>query len=709
MSSAGDTRNEFDGIATGPVIQGRDVNVQFELPPSVPAALNGLRAPAQAFTGRDTELAELAAYLDPAGGGGPVAVVAGLGGVGKTELAVQAARTVLERGWFPGGALMVNLHGYEPAPQRLDTGRALEQLLRCLQVPGEHIAVDPHGHPDIQARQLLLRTILTEYARMGRPILLIIDNASPDAPAEPLLPGTGPALVTSRHILSDIDARLLDLDVLSDADALDLLQRLLTRKRPADTRVTDHPDAAAQITRCCAGLPLAIEIVAALLAAHPGMPLTEMATRLHAEQHRLQELTHRERAVQAAFELSYTNLDPGQQRVFRLMSLNPGPHISTTATAALTGLDLDQARRAVEALAEAHLIEPSTPYGWWRMHDLVRLYAAHLNNADPGETDQALNRLLDHYLDTTRAAAAHLAHGVAHPESRGFATREQALEWLDTEVDNLTAAVHTAAGPRPDITIALPLRLAVYLSWRRRFSDWITLITMARDTATRTHNQPNEAAAWNSLGNALQQVGRVKEAIAAHQTALDIHRDTGDRHRVASAWNNLGNALRRVGRFEEAISAHQTALDIHRETGNRHREATAWNNLGNALQRVQRWEEAMTAHQTALDIYRELGDRHREATAWNNLGNALRGLGRWEEGIATSKTALDIYRETGDRHGEGLALVGLGRALRQVGHIDEAVQAHTRAAALFDELGDEVWHAEALRDIETDRSAGGSE
>ncbi|MBO2445981.1 DUF3856 domain-containing protein [Actinomadura barringtoniae] len=712
-------------VVIGSVVQGRDITVQ--LPPQVPAGLNGWRAPAPEFVGRAEALTGLLEVLAPAPGHGThpgssggqtatgtgagvrarvalvTAAVAGLGGIGKTELAVQAVHLALAEGWFGGGVLAIDLHGYTSA--RLTAEQAVANLLRGLGAPDE---VVPAAFDE---RVRMYRAILAAYADLGTPILVVLDNASPDTDLQDLLPGAGRAIVTSRHILARLPAQLLDLDVLSDDDAAELLARLLTSKRPTDARAADHPDTAAEVAKACAGLPLAIHLVAALLAAQPRMPLTVMADRLGDETTRLSRIDDDRPGLHAAFTLSYQALPTDQQRMFRLITLNPGPHISTTAAAATALLWPDEGERLVERLAEAHLIEASEPYGWWRMHDLVRQYATSLghHHATTDHRDQALERLLEHYLDTTRAAAAHLDPAVADPAALGFGTREQALEWLDTEIDNLVAAVYTAAGPRPEITVALPLHLGDYLEWRRWFSDWITLTTLACDTANRTYDQPNEATAWNNLGNALRRVGRGEEAITACETALDIFRELGYQHREAMAWNNLGLALRQVGRYEEAISACQTALDIYRRTGDRHREAGAWGNLGLALEQVGRDEEAITAHQTALDIFCELGHRRHQAMAWNNLGNALQRVERFEEAITAHQTALDLHRETGDRHSEARALVGLGGVLRQIGHGDQAVQAHTQAAALFDELGDEVWHAEALRDIETDRGATASE
>ena len=560
----GGTYNTMSGgVVVGPLVMGRDITVT--LPPTVPTALDGLRAPSAEFVGRTAVLEELLELLDP-GRSGPgvawVSAVAGLGGVGKTELAVHAAHAALERAWFPGGVLMVDLHGYEDAPQRLDAGTALDGLLRAVGVPGEYV---PSA---VQDRQRLFRAVLAEYAAQGRPILVVIDNASPDAPAEPLLLGTGRVVVTSRHTLADLGGRLIDLDTLTEGDSVELLGRLLQLKRGgADTRVADEAAAARRIGELCGGLPLAVEIVAALLAAHPRKPLAVMVGQLEAEHTRLAELRHGQRAVRAAFELSYQALPAELQRLFRMLSINPGPTLSAPAAAVLTEAGDRVAQHRLEELAEAHLVEPADGYGRWRMHDLVRLYAISLRDqhTDADGREAALGRLLEFYLATTRAADAHLKPtepDPADPASLGFVDRGLALGWLDAELPNLTAAVHAAATAHPDIAIDLPLALWRFLDWRRLFNDWITLTGIALEIARRTGDRHGEGMALNNLGIALREVRRFAEAITAHQDAAAVFRETGDRHSEGMALTGLGVALREVWRFEEAITAWSDAAEI---------------------------------------------------------------------------------------------------------------------------------------------------
>ncbi|MGW2777315.1 tetratricopeptide repeat protein [Streptomyces olivaceoviridis] len=688
----GATSNSITGgISFHAVVQGRDITVQ--LPPAITPALSGLPAPASAFTGRDEHVERLLADLAPATGSPGeqravlVSAVSGLAGIGKTELAVQTATRALEQpGWFPGGVLFTDLAGYDPE-RRLSPERALEGLLRALSIPGEHI---PNGLED---RQRLYRSVLAAYARENQRILVVIDNASTSSQAGPLLPsdGTTVALVTSRHTLDGLDARLHDLDTLDETASTAVLDQALRHARGIDdTRFTDDAEAATVIARLCAGLPLALRIAAAVLAAAPTRPAASLAAALQAEHTRLDKLARPDRAVCAAFDLSYQHLIPDQARLFRLLPLNPGPDLSTDAAAHLTGTGPDRAEELLQHLAEAHLIEPAVAWGRWRMHDLVRLYAdEHGRTHTVGDQrDSARTRLFTYYQDTAQAADTHL-DTLPGPRAPRFPDRAAALEWLDAEHANLTATATAApALGHPTTAINLAFSLAQYLDYRRYFEDWITLSTTVLAICHERGDRPGEGRALSDLGIALREVRRFEEAIDAHTQAVTIYRKLGDRPGEGRALSGLGLALGEVRRFEEAIDAHTQDLAICREFGDRHGEGRALTNLGLVLREVRRFEEAIDAHTQAVTIYRDLADRHSEGKVLTNLGIALGEVRRFEEAIDAHTQAVTICREVGDHHGEGRALGGLGLVLGEVRRFEEAIDAYTEAVAIRRELGD---------------------
>jgi tetratricopeptide (TPR) repeat protein len=690
------------GSFRGPVLQGRDfTNTTFvtSQAPAAPMALAQLPPLAAGFTGREAELVQVAGLLDPAGGTGAVVVsaVAGLAGVGKTALAVHAAHAALSSDWFPGGVLFIDLHGYDPSP--VQPGQALDALLRALGVPGEHI---PEG---AEERAGLYRSAL---AQIADPVLVIADNASAEAQVRPLFPGPGPhrVIITSRHTLAGLGARLLDVAVLDQEAAVELLDKVVRAARPGDDRISGDEAAAGRLAGACGGLPLALQITAALLVADPALTAAELAAEMADEVRRLRALRYDDGSgvsapsVAAAFELSYRQLDEDAALMFRLLPADPGPDVSTEAAAELAGWPTDRARAAIGRLTRAHLVEPGGARGRWRMHDLLRLYARQVPGASPGEREQAVDRLLAWYLRHAQAADQHLRALAGTPVPAEFTGRHDALAWLDAQRPNLIAAVTMAAGTgRNQEAMALPLKLSEYLKWRRRFDDGLAVLAVSRDTARQLNHKANEAAALSHLGVALREVRRFEEAISALQDAAAICRETGDRHREGMALTNLGLALREVRRFEEAISALQDAAAICRETGDRHSEGMALNNLGGALQEVRRFEEAISAHQDAAAICRETGDRHGEGMTLTNLGNALGEVRRFEEAISAQQDAAAIFRETGDRHSEGMALNNLGCALQEVRRFEEAISAHQDAAAICRETGDRHREGMALTNL----------
>ena len=356
----GQTRSTISGGTQETVLQGRDfrdVHIgDIVQAVAAPVALAQLPALVAGFTGRGTELAEITALLDPAGDAGAVVVsaVAGLAGVGKTALAIQAGHAARQAGWFSGGVLFIDLHGYDDAP--VEPGQALDALLRALGVAAEHIP------PGAEERAGLYRSVL---AQISDPVLVIADNASAEAQVRLVLPGPGPhrVVVTSRHTLAGLGARLLDVAVLDEQAGVALLDAALRAARPGDDRIVADRRGAARLAGICGGLPLALQITAALLKADPSRTVSDMADELADEVRRLEALRYDDGggtsapSVAAAFELSYRQLYEVAARVFRLLPVNPGPDVSTDVAAILAGQPVGEARQVLAGLVRAHLLE----------------------------------------------------------------------------------------------------------------------------------------------------------------------------------------------------------------------------------------------------------------------------------------------------------------------------------------------------------------
>ncbi|MFJ5015912.1 tetratricopeptide repeat protein, partial [Streptomyces griseoluteus] len=671
------------------------INVQAYA--AVPTAQNALPGLPQEFTGREDEIAKILPLLDPGNGAGTaVGSVAGLPGVGKTTLAHAVGYAALDKGWFTRVQL-VNLRGYDPTP--VPPEDALEALLRALGVAAEHIP------PTLDERAGLYRSQLDALVEEEQRVLIVADNASTSDQVRALLPARHHAvLVTSRHTLPGLGARLFNLHPLQPDASVDLLRQRLAVADPDDRRVEDEPAAAVELAALCGYLPLALQIAAALLADDPDQPLSERVRMLTDAGTRLGGLDDGERNLRAVFDECLTRLSPQEADLYRLLGLHPGPDISTPAVAALSGHPVDKVTLLLRQLVRARLLtQNSEARDRWSMHDLLRVHAreqAHItmdrDRVPRRRFEQARARLTDHYVRHAEAADTHLRPpGVA--VSALFAGREQALAWFDAERENLLAITHS--NDRTQTALNLGFSLGHYLNWRRRLQDLVTVRAEALEACLALGDAANLAAAWNNLGSALRDLKRYAEAHEAHKTALALYQQTGNTHGQAGAWNNIGNALKGLKRPTEAHEAHKTALALYQQSDDTHGQAIASNNIGSALGDLKRPTEAHDAHKTALALFQQTGDINGQAAAWNNLGSALGDLKRYAEAHDAHKTALALYQQTGDTHGQAAAWNNLGNALRDLKRPTEAHDAHKTALALYQQTGDTHGQAAAWNNL----------
>ncbi|MFF3391327.1 tetratricopeptide repeat protein [Streptomyces sp. NPDC002669] len=671
----------------------------------VPTAMDSLPPRRADFTGRDDDIAFLLGVLDPERTNGlPAhAVLSGWGGVGKTTLVHAVGHAAFDRGWFTG-VLMVNLHGYDPHPSQAED--ALEALLRSLGVRPEH--VPPPG----AEREALYLSQLAARERAGERLLVIADNASRADQVRPLMPpGHHGLLTTSRRSLPGL-GRMRTVHLLQPEDAVALLRTALRHNNPDDRRVDEEPEAAQQVAVACGCLPLAIQITAGLLANDPDQPLAERAERLTSAG-RLEGIDDGEHSLRATFDQSFENLLPQQAELFRLLSLNPGPDISTAAAALLAEQSEAAAEKLLGQLAAAHLVERGSVRGRWQMHDLLREYAqdqatAQCERSRPSRRryDQARARLTGYYVRTAEAADTHFEAGRAAVAPL-FADREQALAWLDAERENLIATAHSEGSA--ETAIRLGFSLVRYLDSRRRLQDLVMICSLVLDACTALGDTHGEAAAWDNLGFALREVRRFDEAVEAHRKALAFYQQHTGIRREAGTWNNFGLALQKVRRFDEAIEAHRKALALYQQHTDTHREARAWNNFGLALSEVRRFDEAIDAHQKALAFYQQHTDTHGEADARGNLGLVLSEVRRFDEAIEAHRTVLAFYQQHAKTHHEARAWNNLGTALREVRRFDEAIDAGERAAAMLAEEDDWFLTGKAWEELAATLEAAGAD
>jgi tetratricopeptide (TPR) repeat protein/transcriptional regulator with XRE-family HTH domain len=636
------------------------------------------------FAGRSTHIRTLCQALttrDRGPGQTPIAVLTGAGGMGKTTLAVHVAHLLAES--FPDGQFFIDLHGMELAP--LDPARALYQCLLDL-------GIAPEAIPDtIETRAARLRSLMS-----GRRFLMVLDNARDAAQVRPLLPASEgcAVLVTSRSMLSGlVGAEHFGLSVLPLEEGRELFSKIV-----GDTRTSAEPDAATEIVQLCAGLPLGIRIAATRLAARPGWLIRDIAGRLTAEHRRLAELATEDLAVRASFRLSYDGLAGEVAHAFRVLGLVPSGTFELPATAALLGLSAAEAERVLETLTDANMLEAPSP-GTYKLHDLLRLFAAELAAADLAEDDRdaALERLVRWYAVALQSVAETVARNRQLPPGRmlsaegvpTFGSHNEALAWCRQEQDSLTWAIRSAAAAgQHEIAARIGALLGVYSN--RSGAVWVEdLYLIGLNSARRLGDVPVQAWLLAALGALTAKLEHDEEGIAWLRQAMSLYEELGDKLGKARVINDLGTAHHNLGRFEPALEYFEQAETLFDALGLDQMRAMSLSNAGTVCRSMGAYDQALARYTQALEIRRRTGDRHGEGATRTALGTAYRLMAEPAESLAQLHAAVAIQRDLGTNHWWLLtALDELGLTLAETGRTDEAMEAWTEAAVLAEEAND---------------------
>ncbi|MEV7683761.1 BTAD domain-containing putative transcriptional regulator [Streptomyces sp. NPDC088341] len=668
-----------------------------------------LPAPPPMFTGRSRELARLGKLLEPRAehsGTVVISTIGGTGGIGKTWLALSWAHSRQE--CFPDGQLYADLRGFSPSGAPLPATVALRAFLEALGAPPGTIP----AAPDAQAA--LYRSLTA-----GKRLLILLDNARSTTQVLPLLPGspTCTVLVTSRHQLTGLTAAHggtpVTLDVLTEAEALELLTRHL-----GAARIAAEPDAAATLLEHCAGLPLAISILAARATMNPALPLAALASELHEAATRLDALDAGETAtdLRAVFASSYEALDAPTARVFRLLSLAPGADIGLPAAAGLTGLPLSRLRAHLRTLHAAHLVQEHTPHRY-TCHDLLRAYATELAGTFDTEAERtaALDRLFDHYIHTAHAAdrllLPHRDPLTLPPPAAGltperFAGHDEAMEWFTREHTVLTAAVEHAARLGLD-TRVWQLAWAT-LTFQSRLGHWHEVESEQRAAlaaAVRLDDRSAQAECHRGLAWALAQTARADEARDELELALTLSTELGDDTGRAHAHLTLSWLCGLEGDEQAAFEHDLTALDLFTSSGHRSGRARALNALG--WDRIQHgdYQQAVIDCGEALALQQELDDERGQAGTWDTLGYAYQRIGDYGNAKECYRRSLRLNRALGHRFNEAETLIHLGETHQATGAPSDARDSWQQALTVLIGIGHpetELDRVRAmLRDLDT--------
>ena len=641
-------------------VQGDQYNVARDMyvhQPSPKERLHHLRTPIPDFIGREQEIEQLTHALQAGHQVAAICGLRGMGGIGKTELAILVANQLANH--FPDGQLVIELFG---AADPLPPERALQNAIRAF----EPQAKLPDDLPT-------LKQLYTACLHRKR-ILILADDAKDVTQIRPLLPPTGCALlVTSRFHIRLPGMHAYTLGTLSEAEAMTLLLTICPR----------IGDAAAELAELCGYLPLALRVSATFLEQRPTRSVTDYLHKLQDEHTRLATLRDPQDPllnVEASLALSYHGLSTPAQHTFVQLGVFVGSFTPAAAQAVIDVPDNDLAD-LLDELTLTSLLDVDENTQRYDLHDLVRTFArTHLTDPRP----------------------VYLRHAQFYQQIANYTQMELYLKGqplaglarFDQERRQIDAAWHWLLTQSPtNATDHLLIHLAdatVYIGDLRYDlrHERIPQLQAQASAAQRLDHKEAQGTALGNVGLAYADLGEVTRAIDYYHQVLVIMRELGDRRGEGTALGNLGSAFADLGEVTRAIDSYQQALVISRDIGNRRGEGTALGNLGSAYADLGEVTRAIDYFHQVLVINREIGDRRGEGQTLGNLGIAYAALGEVTRAIEYYHQRLTIAREIGDHRGEGNALGGLGNAYQELADYPQAIIYYEQALAVAHAIGD---------------------
>nr|WSX78633.1 tetratricopeptide repeat protein [Streptomyces sp. NBC_00899] len=686
--------------------------------------------------GRHEELARLTDSFAATADGPVVALesVSGMGGVGKTAVAVHTAARLADR--YPDSQLYLDLRAHSALQEPLTSAEALTALLRALGTPSANIPVDVDDLAELW-RSMLAR----------RRAVIVLDDVVDARQVRPLLPHDTPSLVlltSRRHITGLPTARRVQLDVLPRPDAIALFRRFAGEDRTRDVA------AVGRVVDLLGRLPLALELIASRFQARGVWTLATLQDRL-TRPGRLNEIHDTDdRDLTRIFSLSYRTLTKVQRQAFRRLSLHPGPDITVPVAAALLNVPPDAAERIVEGLLANHLLREQVP-DRCTYHDLLHEYARHLVGTEDDEhlRDQIALRLITFYVQAVdHADRAAYPRRLRNPDAptdyrAGIASwpdAEAAAAWLASERENILSVERFAvAQGHPDLAARLAFGVAGFLNAECYWQHTVDVLQRAVAHWAEHGPQPDLCGALLDLSDALATTGQYEGAADAGRRALDIARATGDTSAEAEAlrtvgalqwhrgehtaaleyfqraytlkaesgdvWtlsrlhNNLGVTLLYLGENERALGHFQKARSGFVEMADERRAAGALVNIGDWLWRTGRLDDARDAFEEATNLLGSSGYRHEQAIARSSLADVLTEMGDTERSLELCRAALEVFTSLADRKSQADTLISMGGALGKRGDRTEAVTRFTEALQVARDIGAAHQVAEALRGL----------
>jgi tetratricopeptide (TPR) repeat protein len=632
----------------------------------------------------------LSALLEDARAPGDMVVVSainGAAGIGKTTLALHWAHRVADR--YPDGQLYVNLRGFDPHNSPMQPAEAIRGFLAAF-------GVNPAGlPPSSEAQAALYRSILA-----GRQMLMVLDNALDTDQVRPLLPGSPGCMVvvTSRNRLTGLvateGAYPVHLNLLTPDEARELLVCHL-----GAARVAAEPAAVAEIIDRCAGLPLSLGIMAARATDDAHAPLQDLAAELSDIHGRLDALDAGDSmtSVRSVFSWSYNGLPVASARLFRLLGVHPGPHITVPAAASMCRMTPSATHKALNGLARAHLITKHAP-GRYAFHDLLRAYAAEQAGVidTASERVDALRRAAQHYLHTAHSAAlvmdphrssVDLPQPPADLMIETFTDYDRAMQWFETETPVLLAVIAQANAEGLHTQIwQLAWCLTDFLDRSGNWHDQVAVQLMALSAAERLADQLGQAHSCRGLAHAYTRLGRYAEAEPLYQQAIGAFATVGDRTQQAGVHLNFAWMFELIKCYDKSLAQAQRGLDLYQAADHRVGEARALNAVGWYQTLSGDHHSALRNCENALPLLRELNAPHDEAYTLESIGHAHQRLGNHIEAIRHYEEALAVLTRLDDRYYIATMHIRLGELLQKSGDRAAAREHWHRALSILDAL-----------------------
>jgi tetratricopeptide (TPR) repeat protein len=615
------------------------------------------RPPAD-FTGREDELKDLLAAIEA--GGVTISGLQGMGGIGKTVLALKLVELLKPR--YPDTQFFLDLKGASSQP--LTVAEALAHVVRAYH-PAAKL---PESESELRGLYL---SVLD-----GQRALLLMDNAANAEQVEPLIPPASCLLlVTSRQHFTVPGLAAKNLDTLSAADARDLLLTIAPR-------IETQAD---EIAALCGYLPLALRLAATAMVKYRNLSTSDYVRRLRDRRQRLQ-------LIDASLSLSYELLSEGLRERWRWLAVFPDTFESYAATA-VWEVKVDQAQDILGELMSTSLVEWNQTSGRYRLHDLARLFADEKLSVEERAIGQ---KLFARHYSIALAAANELYKEGGKALLRGLALFD--LEWGNIQAAHAWVATQpqTADEDVARLGITYPNTGGYVLDLRQHSREQIRWLEIALAASRRLQHREGEGATLTNLGNAYADLGENRRAIQFFEQSLLIHREIGNRRGEGVVLANLGTVYADLGENRRAIQFFEQALLIDREIGDRRNEGNVLGNLGLAYKSLGDTRRAIEFHEQQLAIVREIGDRRGEGNALGNLGNAHATLGDTRPAIQFYEQALLIHCEIGDRRGEGDAMCSLGTAYAALGETNSDIQFFEQALLIYREIGNRRGEGNAL-------------